>query len=950
MVNVLAMKYLFLVCGKILVRMVVVAGFLASMGLYAQTSVGESPGPTVTATATAAASVNPLPEGVVAAPVRRVSLGVLSIGGIELEFQLEGKTADLPLEYIDPIALLVAEGPAKFEASLVSLVSEFLRFKNVSLYKDSKKPNRYVLAAVKQKRVADISIYGLGFMEESQYKRVLKTKVGQPFLLDDLSEDVSRLKLRLNERGYMNASVQSPVVEQSSSGDIRIIFEVVRGTPCRVAEVVMQPDKGIFDFITSPVDPGSLCDRIAIEDALEREHTNLRTAGFLDAVLKFVSLDYTPDKERAVVRLFVDRGRRTRVEVVNLASGAVSDEVAQGKSGLSPAELAYISEDELKSEILAAYYKRGYMDAVLSGPNQYTTQSGDEVFRYFVQPGQQIFVGKVEFKGELPYPYQEMLDRLGLVPGFFSGRVPFVQQDMEQLKEKLLSLYFEEGFVDARVEGPSVSFSSVGKVANLVFRVAAGPRYVVRDFTILGKPKELEGTNEIVEEIFPAGSPVSKTRLRNLEEEMKIALLKYGFAYATVKAEPNLFPVLNNKRPVQLILTITPGQQVRIGQVFAEGELYGKGDRAILESGLLTGDLFTPEAIEAARLRVLRHDLYGNVQIEPLNPNALVERKSIVDLVMRTQGRGGYSLGLGPGYGTRNGYRFTVDYAKNNLTRDGLRLNSTAALSQEKQQKSFSDTKQLLGRKISVGLVEPLFRVGSYVSPLDLSALSGLEVASQPLSNRFFETIETRASYKPYFWDIPWNFYVKFGHEWSRVIGSGYEPIEALDRPSLRIHEVTLGANIDTRNSVEWPTKGMNLDIYSSHARFGFFSEVQYDRAGLDLSKYYPIWGRFSGALGFGVSRIGNVVNNRSQTVMAPSSRRSSFVGRSVVRGFPEGNPGLGPLIWLDLQAPRNNLDLDCSPTLRAIGATNLGYLKSEVRYRTNWFNDMIGFAWFVDT
>ncbi len=872
---------------------------------------------------------------------------------VELVFRLGGKDTPVPS---DVAARLAGVDAVQLPNEIPLAFAGTGRFRDVMLLAlapaaatTSGKP-RYLVEAVQQRRLSDVAISGLGFLEDAQYKRVLKSKVGSPFIEEDLTEDVSRLERRLGDRGYLNARVSPPVVETSSTGDVRVTFDVNRGRPCRVAEIFVEPDASVFDFITLPVEPGSICDVITIEDALEREKNKLRGEGLLDADLRFLSIRYTEDKERAVVRLRVDRGRRTRIEVVNLSTGAVSDELLQGRGGLSAAELVYLSEDELRSEIQSGYQKRGYASAVVTGPNKYSSQGGDSVFRYFVQPGVQVFVGRVEFRGELPLPRSEVIERMDLAPGFFSSRVAFVEADLPRSRDKLLSVYYDEGYADAKVEGPSVVISSDSRQADLVYRISPGSRYVVRDLTVLGKPVEFTADKDVFYRTLGPGAPVSKRRLRELEDETRIELLKLGYAYADVRAEPNVLPGDERGRPVQILLTIDAGPVVTVGRVFAEGELYGKGDRVISETGLEPGDIFSPDNLETARMRVLKHDLYGNVQVEPLDPAALAERKRVIDIVVRTQGRAGYSLGLGPGYGTRNGYRFTVDFARNNLTRDGLRLTSSASLSQEKQQRPFNDTRQLLGRKISVGVVEPLFRLGNWVSPFDVSAVSGLEVASQPLSNRFFETFETGFSYKPYFLDVSWNFYTKFAHEWSKVIGSGLEPIEALDRPALRIHELVFGVGIDTRNNVEWPTSGALVDVFSSHARFGLFSEVQYDRVGLDISQYFPLYRRFSGAVGGGISRITNVVNGRRETVTAPGSRRGSLAGRSQVRGFPDGGGGLGPLIWLDLRSPRANPDLPCSPILRAIGATNVIYVKGETRYRSPWFSEMLGFAWFVDS
>ena len=871
----------------------------------------------------------------------------LALSPSSIEFSFEESIVRLP-ETLQ--TKLSKEPPSSWsEVIIKELVSNY-KYRDVEVFADPATGHLVRVNAKKLKRVIDVTLNGLSSGEEIQFKRLLKSRVGFGFFPDDLVEDKSRILRRLAERGYLKADVSEPLVETSAVGDVRLTFSVDRGRSCTVAEVLVEPEQSFFDFLTSPIEAGVFCDVISIQDSLEKDKGRLRGLGYLDAKLSLLEMKVTPDKERAVVKLNIDRGVRTRVEVINLATGAVSGEVIKGKSGLTPAELVFLSKDDLKEELAQDFRNKGFANVILNGPNEYKAQNGDSVFRYFAQPGNQIFIGSVEIRGAVPFTEKELMEKLNLEPGFFSGRVAFVQDKMAEIREKFLSLLFEEGYAEAQIEGPLVSIDGTGRLAKLTFRVEIGPKYLVRDISILGKPEDFKSDQAVFGRVVAPGTPVSKSRLRLLDEETQIELLQLGYAYAEVKSEPNLYSEVEKIKPVQIILAINSGPRVRVGTVFAEGELYGKGDRVILESGLKTGDYFTPEALETARLRILKHDLFGNVQVEALNSEDLQQKKETVDVVIRAQGRGGYALGLGPGYGTRNGYRFSVDYAKNNLTRDGLRFNSTASLSQEKQQRSFNDSRQILGRKISLGFVEPLFRLGEYVSPFDVSVLSGLEVSAQPISNRFYETIETRASYKPYFFGLSWNLYAKLGHEWSRVIGSGVEPIEALDRPSLRIHEVEYGASLDTRNSVEWPTGGFLTEASASHARFGLWSEVQYDRFSFDFSKYFPIFGRFSGAIGGGFMRIGNVVNEKSETVTAPGSRRSSLAGRSVVRGFPDGGTGLGPLIWLDLRAPESNPDLDCSPVLRSIGASNLLYLKGETRYRSKWLSEMLGFAWFVDS
>ena len=876
---------------------------------------------------------------------------IIKDGKIEVRFVVDGKIEPLP---IDTQKVISNIDVALLSNSILTELGKTSRYRDFVLSKGASTDGKiiYVVAAKRQKRLYDVSFSGLGLLEESQYRRVLKSQVGTAFSEQDVDLDVSRLLARLSERGYTSARVTRVNFEENPDGDIRIVFDVTRGTPCRVADVFVEPEASVLDFITAPIEPGSICDKIAIEDDLERERNRLRADGYLESELKLVSMKTTDDKGRAAVRLLVVPGVRTRIEVVNQTTGAITEDLSQGKGGLSPFDLVYFSNEDLRNEVTSIYQKRGFANALVTGPTKYISQRNENMLRFFVQPGLQMSIGNIEFRGLLPLPKKEVIEKLELEPKFLSFRVPYIERDMPDLREKLISIYFDSGYADVQVDGPIVTFSPDGRLANLLFRIDTGDQFIVRDFTVLGQPRGFEADTAALSQILGPGEAVSKTRLRNLEDETKIELIRAGYAYAQVKARMNVLPAVLKNKPVQIILEIDHGPIVYIGQVFAEGELYGKQDRVIAETGLEAGMLFTPEHIDRARVRLLKHDLFGSVAIEPLTPAALERRDTVIDLVVRTQGRSGFTLGLSPGYGTRNGYRFSIDFTKNNLTSDGLRLNSSASISQEKLQGAVAESKQILGRKISVGLTEPLFRIGSWISPFDLTTTTGAEVAAEPLNNRFFETYDFGFSWKPLFWSRSWNFGAKFAHEWSKIIGSGLAPFEALDRPTIRIHEIVLGASVDTRNVSEWPTSGSLSELTSSHARFGLLSDVQYDRYNVDVSTFFPIVDRLSGALSLGGMRLSNVINQRRETVTAPGSRRSSLSGRSLVRGYAEGGSAQspGPLIWLNLQPPEQNPQLDCSPTLRPVGATNLLYLKSELRYRTRWLSDSVGFVVFADT
>ena len=153
--------------------------------------------------------------------------GDLSAGII---FMLDGDQLTLPE---DVTARLAGVDPSQMANEVLLALGATGRFRNVSVRSagravvGSGKP-RYVVEALPQRRVSDVSISGLGFLEDAQYKRVLKSKVGAPFIEDDLFDDAARLTSRLSQRGYLGAKVNPPVTETSTTGDVRLSFDVDR--------------------------------------------------------------------------------------------------------------------------------------------------------------------------------------------------------------------------------------------------------------------------------------------------------------------------------------------------------------------------------------------------------------------------------------------------------------------------------------------------------------------------------------------------------------------------------------------------------------------------------------------------------------------------------------------------------------------------------------------------
>lgn len=843
--------------------------------------------------------------------------------------------------------------PDALSNDLINILSSRANLSNIVVSEAVSATSRIIsVVANRLMRVGEIGFRGLLPSQVQQLRMSLRVKVGVPWVPDESERDRQSIREKLIGRGYLSAVVAPAEISMGLSGELRVIYPIELNAPCRISEVVTEPDVGFFDYFSTPLELGSLCDRVAIEEILERQKASLLADGFLNAELSMLRLIVSEDKLSGRVIIKYLRGPRTRLELVNRQTGVVSDIFSEYRDSVSAFDVLTFSDDELRSLVRRIFVKRGYATAQVTGPSRLTDVNGDSVFRFFLQTGPLVTISSVDFSDDLPLNQKNVLELMELSPGVFSGAIPFVEEELPRYRSRLLELFYEEGYADASVADPVVTYSSDGRSVRLLFQAKSGVRSVLRDVSILGRPFDFSLTKNFEGKILQPGQPVNSSRMRDLESDVRLELMKSGYAYATADVKTKKLDPIGDIQPVRVIVDLDPGPLVRIGRIFADGDLFGKRDRIIQESGLVQGDVFSPDVLEAARMRLLKHDLFDSVLIEPLTLESIERREHSLDLMIRVQAKRSYTLGLSPSFGTRNGYRFAVDYAKNNLTSDGLRFTSVVSFSQEKLQRSVLTNQRILGRKLTLGLAEPMLKIGRTVTPLDWNLLSGFEVSAQSLTDRYFETVETGFFWRPYFFNKTWSFQAKLAHEWSKAIGTSLQTLDALDRPTVKIHEVVFGLSLDTRINPEWPISGGTFDFSSSHARFALDSDVRFDRYSVDFGYFFPIWGRMSGAVSTGGLKVSDVVNSQSEALTAPGSRRATLAGRSLVRGFPEASSSLtpGPLVWLNLTPPADNPELTCVPTLRTIGATNVLYAKTELRFRSPFFGDSLGFASFVDS
>jgi len=126
------------------------------------------------------------------------------------------------------------------------------------------------------------------------------------------------------------------------------------------------------------------------------------------------------------------------------------------------------------------YYERGFLDYSIAVRREFTDDKTKVHITFEIEEGQTYTVGKIVFIGNEHFDEETLLAGLKLTEGqVYSGRLA------DSHAERILKLYREQGFIDARVEqGPR--FVAVRGLVNVQFNIIEGRQFRIGRVDITG--------------------------------------------------------------------------------------------------------------------------------------------------------------------------------------------------------------------------------------------------------------------------------------------------------------------------------------------------------------------------------------------------------------------------------------------------------------------------------
>ncbi|RXJ70233.1 outer membrane protein assembly factor BamA [Halarcobacter ebronensis] len=237
-------------------------------------------------------------------------------------------------------------------------------------------------------------------------------------------------------------------------------------------------------------------------------------------------------------------------------------------------------------------------------------------------------------------------------------------EQLEYDGKRIQELYFEHGYLDAKVEDPFVQVDFASDQADLDFYIDEGIQYNLKSVTIYVDP-ELAKASELKEEMtLKEGRVFNIKRMRDDIDFIKTKIADQGYAFAQVTQD---IKKDEKEGTVDLVLNVIPGQKVYIRDVKITGNSRTL-DRVIRRNVYLApGDLFSQTDFKESKNKLKRTGYFDDVTIEQ---KRVSEDK--MDLVVKIKEAPTGNIILGGGYGSYDKVMINAAINERNLFGSGI--------------------------------------------------------------------------------------------------------------------------------------------------------------------------------------------------------------------------------------------------------------------------------------
>ncbi len=478
------------------------------------------------------------------------------------------------------------------------------------------------------------------------------------------------------------------------------------------------------------------------------------------------------------------------------------------------------------------YEDEGYFEVQLT-PNVEKFPDGDVRVVFNIVEGRQIKIDRIRFTGNKGLTDRELKAALATQERqYFILRGKVQRQRLEEDVERIIQLYNDHGYIQARVESTDVAVDREKARVTITFTIVEGPQFRVGTIKLAGVTllPEPEVQRQLT---LKSGDVFSRSKLR--ESIRNIENLYSTIGRASVDVVPKTDQV-SGENTLNVAIEINEGPEVFVERINISGNVRSQDKILRREIPLHEGDLYTLQKKERARQKLVNLGYFEKVEINT-QPGS-DKTRIIVNVEVTERPTGIFSLG--GGFSSVDSFVGTIDLAQRNFLGRGWEASVRLRGGGRTQQGVISFTDPWLFDRPLSGGFDLYSNDRQYTEYRYRSLGAGLR-----LGHPFFE-----------YWR--WNL----GYRASNDKISGLSEVAALsevlvEQVGTRVTSAASGGvGRDSRDNAIGPTKGGQSSLTAEFAGLG--GDSKYVKTGAFVTQYYPIWlghvlaGRVEAGYGFG--------------------------------------------------------------------------------------------------
>jgi outer membrane protein insertion porin family len=442
------------------------------------------------------------------------------------------------------------------------------------------------------------------------------------------------------------------------------------------------------------------------------------------------------------------------------------------------------------------YETEGYFEVGIT-PEVEKLPDGDVTVTYRIAEGRRISIDQIVIEGAqglTPKQIKSAMDTQEREYIILRGTVQ--RQRLDEDVDRIIQLYNDFGYVQARVESSDIQIDREKARATIRIVVVEGPQFKVGGVDVTGNAVlPMEEIRKRIE--LKSGDVFSRSKLRDSVKGITDLYSAIGRASADVS--PNTLQDTPG-RLVNIVFEITEGPETYVERINIAGNTRSEEKILRREIPMAEGDLFTSQKLARAKQRLTNLNYFDKVEAKTAPGSA--KDKIIVNIDVTEKPTGLFSIG--GGYSSQDGALGTLDLSQRNFLGKGwevfLRLRGGANL----QTGTIGFTEPwLFDRPLAAGF--DIFNTRRILPDYTVNSLGGDIRLGHPLG----EYSRWNAVY--------------------RVSQDKISDVNQLGSPELISQEGThltslVGLSLarDTRDSVYDPTRGTTVSLGVDFAGVGF--------------------------------------------------------------------------------------------------------------------------------